>query len=76
MIGALLGELWPYLIAALGAIATVGGAWLAGTSKGRQAGKTEALKDYQTGRKEIDHADVSVGDSSADAEWLRDRAKR
>ena len=44
MIGALMGDLWPYLIAALGAIATVAGAYLKGRSDTKAKAETANAK--------------------------------
>lgn len=76
MIAALLAELWPYIAGLLGIIAGSLGLYAKGRSDAKAKAETATLKDYQAKRQEVDNADVSVGDSDADLEWLRSRSKQ
>jgi hypothetical protein len=65
MIGALLGDLWPYIIAALGTLATLATAWLVGRKAGAAGVKAKrAAQDAEAERAthaRINQADTGTG---------------
>ena len=77
MIAALLDAMIGPLGALLAGLVAVGGAWLAGTRKGRQGAKSEAdlrdLREHIETRERMDNADIVGDDPSAAARWLQSR---
>lgn len=73
MISALLGDLWPYLIAALAALAGGAGLYLKGGSNAKAKAETRDLREHIATREKIDEADIVGDDPSAAARWLRER---
>lgn len=77
MIGAALDLLLGPLGAALGALAAVMAAWLAGKRSARQAAENEALRGYQETRRQMDDAIDDLGDDpDVLREWLRERGRK
>ena len=75
MIGALLGDLWPYLAAFGAFMVTVAGAWLSGRRSGKAKAENRALKDSAKRMKDgRDAVDDMRGDGRA--EWLKQLHKR
>ena len=71
-----LAELGPWILAAL---AFVGGFWKYGRAKKKEANTERDLRDAKAvikAHERMNDADTSSGDASADADWLRDYAKR
>lgn len=78
MLGWLIGDLWPYLAAAAGAVAAIGMAWFSGKRAGKSGSENKALKDAEKrsekGRKAV--ADMRDTDRPAWIERMRDNDKR
>lgn len=75
MIGALLGDLWPFLVGLAGGIAALVGAWAKGKRDGRQEAARKADEAYRETRERIDAVDVG-DDPALLRDWLRDRGQR
>jgi hypothetical protein len=80
VIGALLGDLWPYIIAALGTLATIATAWLVGRKAGADGVKTKrAAQDAKAQAETVERVlHETASDDPADAirQRLRDRARK
>jgi len=61
MIGALLGSVWPYILAAGVAVAGVAGAYLRGRKDASDRAEKRAADEYIKTRREIDNADLGIG---------------
>ena len=73
MIGAILGEFWPFILAALGGLVGWFGMHRAGAEKARR----KAAEAYQDTRKDIDDAMEGLPrDPDAGREWLRQRNRK
>jgi len=75
MIGALLGDLWPYMLAAGGVVAAFIGAYLRGRKDASDKAEKRAARTYIETRKEMDDANIPTHGADVD-KWLRDRAER
>ena len=75
MIGAILGDLWPYILAAGALAAGVVGAYLRGRKDASDKAEKRATKTYIQTRKQMDEANTPTHGADVD-KWLRDRAKR
>lgn len=76
LLSSLLGPLWGYIA---GAAAVAGAALFAWWRGWRAANARRAAQDakaYKETMERAHDADVSSGDSNADAEWMRKRAKK
>ena len=76
MIDALLGGLWPYIIAAGGALLAFLGAYFKGRGDGKAKEKAKRDAAYRKTRERMDDADDLGDDPGAAARWLRERGKR
>lgn len=76
MIGALLGDLWPYLAAAGAAIAAFLGAYLKGRRDASQKAAQKAADSYIKTRKRADEEDYIDDDFGVIRDRLRERGKR
>ena len=76
MIGALLGDLWPYLAAAGAAIAAFLGAYLKGRRDASQKAAQRAADSYIKTRKRADEEDYIDDDFGVIRDRLRERGKR
>mgnify|MGYP003116291792 CR=1 FL=1 len=75
MIDALIGGLWPYILAAGGVVVAFVGAYLRGRKDGTSKAENKQAKDYIATRKDMDDADIPTHGADVDR-WLRERAKR
>ena len=77
MIGALLGDLWPYLIAAATAIAGALGLYFKGRSDANTKRKADELKQEVKAHERINEADTGAGlDDDQRRERLRQFAAK
>lgn len=74
MLDMLLGNLWPYVLAAGGAVVALVASYAKGRKDASARAAQRADKGYIETRKRIDAVD-HPDDSTVD-DWLRDRAKR
>ena len=75
MIDLILGNLWPYILAAGALVAGVVGAYLRGRKDASDKAEKRAARTYIETRKEMDDANIPTHGADVD-KWLRDRAKR
>lgn len=72
MIAALLGDLWPYLIAALAALAGGAGLYLKGGSNAKAKAETRDLRGNIETRERMDDAEI-YDDPDLARRWLQSR---
>jgi len=75
VIGALLGDLWPYLLAGGGILAAFIGTYLRGRKDATDKAEKLAAITYIETRKEMDDANIPTHGADVD-KWLRERGKR
>lgn len=76
MISLILGGVWKYVALLIGAIAGLGGIYAKGRADAAAKARLREAEARNEANERINDADVSRGDAAADADWLRDRAKR
>ena len=72
MISALLGDLWPYLIAALAALAGGAGLYLKGGSNAKAKAETRDMREHIETRERMDDAEIH-DDPDLARRWLQSR---
>lgn len=75
MIGALLSQFWPYVVAAGGAIVALLGVYAKGRKDANARAAQKAAETYIETRKRMDETDTPDDADAADR-WLRDRSER
>lgn len=72
----MIGKLKQFAVLALGVIVAVFGLIRVGRKQEQEAAAGRRAAEYVEAMERAKHADVSSGDSDADAAWLHERSKR